>query len=117
MKSVDPLLFRQPSPKYNCLDFVAEAWRYLVGDGQEVALLALCKAAHEGEIPKESIRAFERLREPITPCFVVFQRPKLSPHVGIYIDRRVLHLQPNGAEFQAFDVINKCLNYSARFYR
>jgi hypothetical protein len=117
VKSIDPFLDRVETPGYNCLDFTREAWAYLFGNDSAIRIEKLCKAAHQGDIPVSAWGEFETLSKPVSPCFVVWKRKKVCPHVGIYIDGRVLHLTPIGAEFQVFDVVQLCLNRKARFYR
>src|ERR1700760_804434 len=114
MKSINPFLDRVPSSNYNCLDYTKEVWSYLFGEQAAEGLERLCEAAHEGGIHPSGFRTFERLQQPISPCFAVFQRRRQSPHVGIFLDGRILHLREGGAEFVLAQLIQRCLNMKAK---
>src|SRR3569833_1207128 len=117
MKSIDIFLDRMPSKDYNCLDFVKEAWAYLVGDDATDALEALSRAAHTGDVPVTPIRSFRRLETPSTPCIAVIQKVQPMPHIGIIIDGRILHIHNGGVEFQYLSVMQRCFNMRVKFYR
>lgn len=104
LPSVDPFLLKKYSDNYTCLEFAAEVWEAHTGQN----ILALLKTFHEPatdvKARRQSLRLGFELATPEDPCIVVMQRPKVTPHIGIYLRGRVLHLQPSGAEFQPVDV-------------
>jgi hypothetical protein len=110
MPSIDPLLARTPTNAYNCLDFVREAWSHLVGDpGVMARLQALSEGVHaeDGRVVLSAVRGFQRLERPASPCFVVMQRSKTQPHIGIFYKGRVLHMKDNGVEYQPLPVVRR----------
>jgi hypothetical protein len=110
MPSIDPLLSRIPRDGYNCLDFVTEAWDHLIGDsGVMASLTALNEGIHaeDGKVVLSAVRGFQRLSQPASPCFVVMQRSKTQPHIGIYYNGRVLHMKETGVEYQPIQVVRR----------
>jgi hypothetical protein len=110
MPSIDPLLNRTPKPSYNCLDFVTEAWSHLVGDTGVMERLAALNAgihAEDGRVVLSTVRGFARLPQPSSPCFVVMQRSKTQPHIGIFYNGRILHMIENGVEYQPLPVVRR----------
>jgi hypothetical protein len=110
MPSIDPLLNRTPTAAYNCLGFVAEAWEHL-GGGLDVMerLQALNAGIHaeDGHVVLSTVRGFQKLVKPESPCFVVMQRSKIQPHIGIFYNGRVLHMKENGVEYQPLPVVQR----------
>lgn len=102
MFSVDPFLDRTPRKDYNCLDFATEVWLAMNGDNIKQKLDKLCAGVHsaDGKVRLSGVRGFEKLEQPISPCFVVMQRNKVQPHIGIFFNGRILHLVDNGVENQ-----------------
>jgi hypothetical protein len=104
--SIDPFLSRTRKPGYNCLDFVREVWLGLFGDDVRARLDALCASVHgpANQIALSGVRGFKKLTRPESPCFVVMQRSKVEPHIGIYLNGRILHLADRAVEFQPVQV-------------
>lgn len=104
LRSVDEFLLRKYRPDYTCLEFAADVWEAHTGTN----IMALLKSFHtpvnDVKARRQSLRLGFELATPEDPCIVVMQRPKVTPHIGIYLRGRVLHLQPSGAEFQPVDV-------------
>jgi len=119
MASIDSLLGRMPRDNYNCLDFAAEAWDHLVGNHDIKARLDALSAgvhAEDGHIILSAIRGFEKLYKPLSPCFVVMQRSKTQPHVGVFYNGRILHMRDNGVEYQPMQVVRRYFTKMG-FYR
>ena len=53
-----------------------------------------------------SLRQFEQVDEPSQFTIVLF-RAKNEAHVGLWVDGRVLHLEPNGVVWQQLDYIKQ----------
>jgi hypothetical protein len=83
--SIDKYLDRMPTKNYRCFDFVNEVWRDLTG---------------KDAIQQFLNRKFVRLAGPVSPCVVAMQKRDTTPHVGIFIDGRILHLRDYGVEYQ-----------------
>lgn len=94
MIHVDAFLDRVPGPNYRCFDFVREVW--LTSFGYDLGdQLGTLQAALSARSPKLSeVKRFTKSAKPeADPCFVVFQRKRTTPHIGIFYRGRVLHLQ------------------------
>jgi hypothetical protein len=116
LKSIDKFLDRVKRRDYNCLDFTREVWLQLCGEDMKDRLDKLINAVAVRRVSVSSVRGFEFLRVPRSPCFVVMQRFKLSPHVGIYLNGKILHLSATGAEYQSINVVKQSFQ-SVRFCR
>ncbi len=114
--SVDPFLDREQSRTYNCFDFVRETWLALTGEDISAKLTGLVGAFASRRATVSGIRGFQRLLEPESPCFAVMQRFRFVPHIGIYLDGRILHLTNKGAQFQPL-VVARQYFISVKYYR
>lgn len=85
--------------KYNCYDLVREVWVELTGvdlgaqtpETKSVTTYtdkALFVANQLIELPK-----------PENPCIVLMLRSRTIPHIGVYINGKVLHLSRTGTNF------------------
>jgi hypothetical protein len=110
MPSIDPLLSRTPMAAYNCLGFVAEAWEHLVGGLDVMERLHALNAgihAENGHVVLSTVRGFRKLAKPESPCFVVMQRNKTQPHIGVFYNGRILHMKENGVEYRPLQVAQR----------
>lgn len=102
LRSVDPFLDRRfDRTRYNCLDFAAEVW--MAAEGQDVRALLdglVSTAPADRRVRREHRRAFVRLDRPHDPCLVLMQRTRSTPHAGVYVRGRILHLKETGVEYQ-----------------
>lgn len=99
--SIDPYLDRVPRKDYNCLSFVREVWLAMTGDDiQERLGRLLDSVTKTGKVSVSSVKGFEWLNEPVSPCFIVMQQYKFVPHVGIYLKGRILHMTERGVQYQ-----------------
>lgn len=106
MISIDEFLGKVRKKNYNCADFAAEVWERLTEKPAKYLVEDWCI---------ESRSRLQRLNKPIDPCIVIFYQRKLTPHVGIFIRGRVLHLTDVGVEYQPINVTSRTFrNY--RFY-
>lgn len=109
MPSIDPYLDRVKRKDYNCLDFVREVWLGLFGESIKDKLDLLCSEVHasDGTLKFTALRHFKKLDKPESPCFVVMQRTKMEPHIGLFYKGRLLHLIDNGVEYQPLPVARR----------
>jgi hypothetical protein len=108
MASIDKFLDRLPHPGYNCRDFVREVWLELYGEDIASRL--------ESTSLGSGLANFKRLALPVSPCFVFMCRARCGPHVGIYLNRRILHMHDSGTEFQPIEVARRYFT-EIRYYR
>lgn len=104
MIQTDRFLDRRANPRYNCMDFVREVWLAITGVDLADALTWLNARFKDRRRAVSGVRRFERLKSPSTPCVIFMQRPFIIPHVGIWIDGRVLHLKDTGVALEPLHV-------------
>lgn len=114
--SVDPYLDRIPRPGYNCLDFTREVWKAMTGQDITAALTRLTGRFAERKATLSGFRAFKRLPGPQSPCLVVMQRLRFVPHLGIFLDGRILHMHTRGVEFQPL-AVSSIYFQTLKYYR
>ena len=93
--SVDVYLDRKYNlTGYNCGHFVADVWKDLTS--QDIS--EICSSFIEGddELYSKLKRQFKKLRQPENPCLALMQSRNVAPHVGVYVNGRILHLSDNG---------------------
>lgn len=99
--SVDPYLDREHrGDDYNCMHFARDVWKDLTGKDIGLRLKALHDPAEVRKARAGDLKAFEKLDRPISPCLALMRRPRTAPHIGIYLRRRILHLNENGVRFE-----------------
>lgn len=114
--SIDKFLDRVPRPGYNCLSFAREVWLDIVNEDIKDQLDNLVNSITAGKLSLASAKGFRWLQKPESPCFVVMQRFRCTPHIGIYLDGRILHLRAYGAEYQPIKIA-KAYFQTIRYYR
>lgn len=85
---------------YDCFHFAREVWLDVAGEDLAERMEWHLRAVSERSLTLSSIKRFERLQEPVTPCLVVMQNRDETPHIGVYWKGRVLHLTESGVEYQ-----------------
>lgn len=105
----------QLRPSYNCAHFVTDVW--LAETGQDISGIMGCflHLPKDRQAGKNLIHDLKRLDGPQEPCIVLFRRVKATPHVGIFLRKRVLHLTDSGPIRQLLDVA-RIGYHSVRFY-
>lgn len=99
--SVDPYLARKyVIGEYTCSEFARDVWLDLTGDDIGERLRLLHVAATDRRITAGDYKTFQRLPEAASPCIALLRRPRTVPHMGVYLRRRILHLNGLGAFFQ-----------------
>jgi hypothetical protein len=99
--NVDQFMTRQYDRKnYNCLHFASDVWETLFGVNLRAHLDGLISgaiAARKVGMPHR--HAFKRMAGPADPGIVIFRHPQMTPHVGVCLSGKVLHLTPRGVQF------------------
>lgn len=82
---------------YNCGHFVIEVWEFLTGED-----ISLCATSFQTRNIKD-YRDYhiqrQRIKKPNDPCLVVMRSVDAVPHVGIFVEGRVLHIGEDGVRF------------------
>ena len=114
--SIDELFDRTyHRQKYNCANFVCEAWKEIKGtDISE--LIEPLSCGHPYKPSSKDNRLFlECLRKPENPCLALFQANKKQTHIAIFINRKILHITENGVEWNYLENVLLLFN-KVRFY-
>lgn len=97
--NVEKYLFKTFSlHDYNCWHFACDVWADLTG----VRLHSSIEDFHLGALNGYALRQSECLTpipSPQSPCLVLMQRQRIHPHVGVYVNGRLLHLKESGAAY------------------
>lgn len=108
--SVEKFLSKEYDAKnYNCWHFACDVWSSITGQlysAKQVDDYHTVSQLHERAL--QMTGAFVTLDKPVNPCFVLMRRQRLSPHIGIMIQGKVLHLNDKGAFFDSFDHATAC---------
>lgn len=86
--------------KYCCEHFLIDAYRHYTGVDISNKLLT------SGFFSASNLRQFVPAIEPTQHTIVLF-RDKGKAHVGLWIDGRVLHLEPQGVVWQMLDIVKR----------
>lgn len=89
---------------YNCYHFSCDVWLYLTNRD-------LAKSVDEGiyqtGITRKHFRSFTELEKPVSPCLVIMQNPRQTPHMGVYYNGRILHFTEYGTEWQPPEIAGR----------
>ena len=93
---------------YNCAHFVAEVWKYLTGEDISYKLNCFFEPEASRKFKLSDGKNFKRVN-PSNDTFSIalMQRAGHTPHVGIFINGRILHIHENGVECQPVDVASR----------
>jgi hypothetical protein len=106
-RSVDEYLNRAYSrDKYNCFHLAAEVWMDLTGrDLIQLYGDAIRIGLDSRRLSRKLIEGFRELPKPQDPCIVLLQNPRQSPHIGVYLRGRVLHIREHaGVRFEPMHI-------------
>lgn len=97
-QSVDEYLGRRyVVGEYNCFHFAAEVWQDLTGQD---LIAKYGDAVVDGSLSHRAIKHFKVLDKPQDPCIVLLQVKRQSPHIGVYLRGKVLHIRSIGARYE-----------------
>lgn len=84
--------------KYCCEHFLIDAYKHYTGKDISNRLLT------SGFFNASNLRQFMPVTEPTQHTIVLF-RDKGKAHVGLWLDGRVLHLEPHGVVWQSLNIV------------
>jgi hypothetical protein len=91
---------RQIPNVYNCFDFTRDVWKDLTGDDIGDRLQILQRSIPDRRVSRSDLTAFRRLNGPESPSLVMMRSRRATPHIGVYLNGRILHLRQRGAIFE-----------------
>ncbi len=90
---------------YNCWHFVQEAWKDITGTD----LGDHTPEDHSAGSYRQAALGFASKLQPLQtlqdPCIVLMLRERVQPHVGVFYNGRLLHLNTRGAEYRPIDQV------------
>lgn len=90
---------------YNCVHFLCEAWKHVTGQNLSHRLEGFLQPASARVFKKSEIKQLTKLEGPADPCIVVLHKPRHSPHVGMFLRGKVLHISALGVQYQPLHVV------------
>lgn len=92
---------RYDADKYCCEHFLIDAYKHYTGKDISNKLLT------SGFFKAPNIKNFDPVSEPRQYTIVMFRNRSGQTHVGLWLDGRVLHLEPHGVVWQPLDYIKR----------
>lgn len=93
--NLDHFLDRTWSKAYTCNEFACEVWEYITGESLTERLTHFLNGNGH----------FIPLKDPKSPCIVLFTRKNADAHVGIFYEGKLLHLNHKGAHYVDLDMV------------
>ena len=103
------------SAKYNCAHFVCEVWQDLTGDDLSWALAGSPAGLDARKLHAHRLASWTLLKAPVSPCIALFQAGRKDPHVGIFLEDKILHITEDGVNWSSIENVMLCFN-RVRFY-
>lgn len=103
--NIDQFLDREyDCESYNCGHFVVEVYKELTG----IDLKNICSAFLSSNLEwySKELKFRTRLDKPVSPCLAMIKGNWQIPHVGIYIDGKILHLNDQGSSLDPLEVFH-----------
>lgn len=88
----------------NCWTMARAVWYELTGCDLEDLTPAEPTKAECWFVTNRAKKRFVELPLPISPCLVLMQRREDIPHIGVYINGKILHLRPAGVVWQLAEI-------------
>jgi hypothetical protein len=101
--------------EYNCAHFVCEVWKDLFNQDISGPLNGVLRAPGQRRLSAHDLAVFEPVGTPTGPCLALFQIWRKQPHVGIWINGKVLHITEKGVEWTYVETFSVSFN-QVRFY-
>jgi hypothetical protein len=92
---------------YTCLHFSEEIWEYVTGCKLNGKLVDLYDPKPSSAKLVKTLHDFKRILKPISPCLVLMTQHGKEPHIGVFVDNKVIHLGPNVPEYVPLDLAGR----------
>jgi hypothetical protein len=89
---------------YNCWHFACDVWHDLTGIRHHTSIEDF-RVGSLNRIAADTSDTLVKLSEAVSPCFVLMQRRMATPHIGVYYNEKVLHLNERGAAYAPLSVV------------
>lgn len=113
---LDDLLLRSFDIRsYNCWNLAREVWLRLTGQVLDaITLTDTSSTTLRGIVEDVSVR-YRQIPSPTSPCLVLLMKPRHAPHIGVYYDGKVMHIQRAGVQYVPLETAQLGFT-SVRFY-
>jgi len=102
---------------YNCAHFVADVFKHEVGRDISETLAGFLLPPGKRTVNPSIKKQFTRIARPQDNAIVLMSRPRTSPHVGLFLRGKVLHLtQYSGVQFMPLHIATLGFR-TVRFYK
>lgn len=91
--------------EYNCAHLVVEVWSDLFGPQLGEMLRSYLCAPSQRKSVLSHLRLGRWLQKPEDPCVILFRAPKQATHVGLWLQGKVLHITPQGVQYQPLEIV------------
>jgi hypothetical protein len=100
---------------YICSHFTRDVWLYLTGEDLSSKLQGLLDTS-DMKMQLSHFRSFVRLSVPQDPCLVFMTQMGNDPHIGVFVNDKLLHLGKRVPEFHPLELATRCFT-TVRYYR
>lgn len=102
--------------KYNCWDLVRDVWLKLMNqDLGTPELTHYTRHEMHDVVDAWTDLRYREIDAPQSPCIVLMLRRGFMPHVGVFYNRRVIHIKRAGAQYQPLEIASLGFE-QVRFY-
>ncbi len=91
--------------EYNCAHLVCEVGEELHGPKLGEMLRGFLCAPSKRKPKLSDLKLGRWLKQPESPCVVLFQANDKTTHVGLFYRNRVLHINSTGVQYQPLEVV------------
>jgi len=99
--------------EYNCSHFARDLWLKLTGSDIGDLVGAFNSGCLDSAMPAR--RGLQKLEQPQDPCLVWLAKPNVPPHIGVFVERRVFHMTPDGPRADPLHYLASLYNHY-KFY-
>lgn len=90
---------------YNCCHFVQDVWEHLTGIDISLNMTGFTKDKKNRNVTLSHMKIYKECKFPKNPSIVYMQHRSLPPHVGIYINGKILHItEKNNVQYTPLSV-------------
>ena len=115
---IDLCLFqkRYDASTYNCAHFLRDSWLSVTGEDLSIVLSGFLSPKEDRAPDRKLLRRFERLENAVSPCVVMMRHGVARPHVGMFLEGRLLQIQENGVTWLPLQIATAGYP-NVRFYK
>lgn len=115
--SIDRFLSKDYNKQtYNCAHLACDIWKLETGQDLSEFLQGFLTKEKNRTVSRQDLARFHRLTKPISPCIVLMNPAgKRSPHVGIFVRGRIVHITETGVVWQRLEMASLGFK-TVRFY-